>query len=182
MKKSFSKLLTLFVSLLLLFSVTLSPVATARQATTDHHPPTTGQPIQAITFSNRDFYLAAKKLYDEQKLSQSDFELVSTALSERWGIKGENKIIPTGPLTFDLYLNSVLSTLVVAGGIVAAGAIILTIPPIAAWIAAHGATASALSAVLTAAVGSYTNADNGLIFTLRAGGLGTFTCIGVRDQ
>lgn len=45
------------------------------------------------------------------------------------------------------------------------------------------ATTLANLGVLMAAVSSYTNADNKLIFTPRMGGIGgSITCIGVRNQ
>lgn len=160
--KQLIKFTTLF-SLATISLTTLTPSVVS--ASVHQNKPTVRQ--EEIVIKNSDIYHLAKGLYNQGLISKKDFSIIQSSYFERWGPKGETKVVKRGDGQIDLYLNNWLSNLLVGGGAGAAGVIILQYPPVALFLAQHSISGGALTGALGSVATALTNADSGLILTLR---------------
>lgn len=122
---------------------------------------------QEIVIKNADFLASATSLYQQGQISEKDYRIIRSTMMERWGIKGQTKIVRRRDEKLDIYLNNILTAMLVAGSVVAVASAIATIPAVAGILAAGGASVSAVTESLGAAVGVITSADRGIIITQR---------------
>lgn len=140
---------------------------------------------ESVTFTNHDLYESAKKLYENNEISKEDFQAIQALAFERWGFKGENKIVKNPDGSIDLYINNVVSGVVVGGSVAAIAAAIVAIPPVAAFLATYGVGSGVAAAAIGGGVSAFTSADNGLIITMRVIGTATspnLVITNVREQ
>ncbi len=76
---------------------------------------------EEVTFTNMDFLKAAELAYEDEYISESDYNFILTKTSQRIGINGVNKIVDLGNNNYELYLNSLVAgTTIGLGGAAAA--------------------------------------------------------------
>lgn len=122
------KQLITFTALFSLATISLTTLTPSVVSASVHqNKPTVRQ--EEIVIKNSDIYHLAKDLYNQGLISKKDFSIIQSSHFERWGPKGETKVVKRSDGQIDLYLNNWLSNLLVGGSVGAAGAIILQYPP-----------------------------------------------------
>lgn len=164
----------------------LSPIlqTTAYAATSARAPKIiNNNAIQTVTFTNTQFLETAERLYREGQISEKDYQSIQAAMMERWTIRGVNKLVYVGNSQYDLYLNNVLSSMVVAANFYAVSHIIASIPAVASFLASNGLASGALNTIVSAGAWAALDPSNGMIFRLWHTPIsGVITTIGVRSQ
>lgn len=127
----------------------------------------TAAATQAVAITNSEFLASATTLYQQGKISEKDYRVIRSSMMERWGIKGQTKIVRRRDGKLDIYLNNVLTAMLAVGSVTAVASAIAAIPAVASTLAAGGTNVSAVTAALGAAVGAVTSADRGIIITQR---------------
>lgn len=127
----------------------------------------TAAATQEVVITNSEFLASATTLYQQGKILEKDYRVIRSSMMERWGIKGQTKIVRRRDGKLDIYLNNVLTGLLVGGSIAAVASAIAAIPAVASTLAAGGTSVSAVTGALGAAVGVITSADRGIIITQR---------------
>lgn len=122
---------------------------------------------QEVVITNSEFLSSATTLYQQGKISEKDYRVIRSSMMERWGFKGQTKIVRRRDGKLDIYLNNVLTGLLVGGSIAAVASAIAAIPAVASILAAGGTSVSAVTGALGGAVGVITSADRGIIITQR---------------
>lgn len=115
----------------------------------------------SFVFSNRDVLKAAEKLYNSGLFSKEQYQTVYAAYTQRFGIKGENKVVHLGNGLMDVYINNVTWSALISLGGTAAGLLLSAIPGI-------NATAATLIAGIGGAVGNaYFGSERGVIARMK---------------
>ena len=116
---------------------------------------------ESFVFSNRDVLKAAEKLYNSGLFSKEQYQTVYAAYTQRFGIKGENKVVHLGNGLMDVYINNVTWSALISLGGTAAGLLLSAIPGI-------NATAATLIAGIGGAVGNaYFGSERGVIARMK---------------
>ena len=70
-----------------------------------------------VTFSNADVLKAAEDLYNQGLFTKEQYNIVFSAFTQRFGVKGENKVVHLGDGLMDVYINNVTwSAMIGLGG------------------------------------------------------------------
>lgn len=116
---------------------------------------------ESFVFSNQDVLKAAEKLYNSGLFSKEQYQIVYAAYTQRFGIKGENKVVHLGDGLMDVYINNVTWSALIGLGAAAAGLLISTIPGL-------NASAATFIAGVGGAVGNtYLGSENGVIARMK---------------
>ncbi len=118
-----------------------------------------------ITFTNQDFLKATESAYKKGLITKEDYNKIISQLNlnSRLGIKGETKIVALGNNNYDIYLNNVISALLVGASIGTITYILSEIPIIVALLKAFKIEAAILAGAISSAVATISNVDNGII-------------------
>ena len=74
-----------------------------------------------VTFSNADVLKAAEDLYNQGLFTKEQYNIVFSAFTERFGVKGENKVVHLGDGLMDVYVNNVTWSILIGLGGAGAG-------------------------------------------------------------
>lgn len=138
-----------------------------------------------VTFSNADVLKAAEDLYSKGLFTKEQYNIVFVAFTQRFGIKGENKVVHLGDGLMDVYINNVTWSAMIGLGGGAAGLLLGAIPGLSAgWAAMIGAVGGAVGS-------EYLGAERGVIVRMKqvyepptqySGSKSYPRVIGVREQ
>lgn len=114
-----------------------------------------------VAFSNADVLKAAEDLYNQGLFTKEQYNIVFAAFTQRFGIKGENKVVHLGNGLMDVYINNVTWSILIGLGGAAGGALLGAIPGLnASWAAAIGTVAGAGGS-------AYLGAERGVIVRMK---------------
>lgn len=114
-----------------------------------------------VTFSNADVLKAAENLYIQGLFTKEQYNIVSSAFTQRLGIKGQNKVVNLGNGMTDVYINNVTWNAMIGLGGAGAGLLLGAIPGLSAgWAAVIGGVAGAAGS-------SYLDAERGVIVRMQ---------------
>ena len=175
MRKKMILLATVFA----LISMNSPQIKTVQVALAEEEITSSMENSQEISFTNEEFFMAAQQAYEDGAISKSDYDFINTQMTQRIGIRGENKLVENDDGTIDIYLNNVVATTIIGGAVAAGAYIIAQVPAIGAWLSNAGIATSAFSGAIGGAIGAITNADDGIIINLSTDPLAFYS---VRDQ
>ena len=114
-----------------------------------------------VTFSNADVLKAAEDLYNQGLFTKEQYNIVFSAVTQRFGVKGENKVVHLGDGLMDVYVNNVTWSILIGLGGAGAGALLGAIPGLSAgWAAMIGTVAGAGGS-------AYLGAERGVILRMK---------------